>query len=270
MGVVSRVAAPLRPPSPRRLTRRRRRWPLLIPLAAIVAWGVTRLVDEPPATAAVPASSSAPAAPTSTILAFSAPVGERTTAARCWMVVIDESASMATADEPGTRADAVRAAGEFLAAYGVEGDRIGVTWFADRPAAEEPREAALAERAPRPPGGLGSGTVISAGLTAAFEAMDRTCGSTARVVVLVTDGQATSPGEFDATAAALTGRGRGAALHLIAMNGGGSFELARAFWEDAALGLASIRTIDTFGPDEVAAAVAAILSAETGQQVATR
>ncbi len=65
--------------------------------------------------------------------------------ARCWMVVIDESASMSTADEPGTRADAVRAAGEFLAAYGLQDDRIGVTWFADRPAAEPPRHATPAD-----------------------------------------------------------------------------------------------------------------------------
>ncbi len=57
--------------------------------------------------------------------------GERTTGARCWMVVIDESSSMSSADSLGTRADAVRATAEFLAAYGVAADRIGVTWFAD-------------------------------------------------------------------------------------------------------------------------------------------
>ena len=70
--------------------------------------------------------------PTSTLVSFATPAGERTTDARCWMVVIDESASMSTADEFGTRADAVRAASEFLAAYGLDGERIGVTWFAGR------------------------------------------------------------------------------------------------------------------------------------------
>ena len=54
------------------------------------------------------------------------------------------------------------------------------------------------------------------------------------------------------------------------MNGGGAFEPSRPFWEDPRLGLASIRTIDTFGRDEVATAVAAILAMETGQQVTPR
>ena len=268
MSVVSRAAGPLRPPSPRRLARRHRRWPWLIALAALVAWGAVRLLDDPPATAAV--SSSTAAVPTSTIVSFAAPAGERTTAARCWMVVIDESASMSTADEPGTRADAVRAAGEFLAAYGLAGDRIGVTWFADQPAAEAPGDPTSVQGAPTPPAGLGSGTIISAGLTAALDAMDRTCGATQRVVVLVTDGQATSTAEFAATAATITGSGGGTTFHLIAMNGGGAFEPARSFWEDPALGLASIRTIDSFGRDEVAAAVAEILAMETGQAVTPR
>ena len=35
--------------------------------------------------------------PTSTFVSFATPAGERTTDARCWMVVIDESASMSTA-----------------------------------------------------------------------------------------------------------------------------------------------------------------------------
>ena len=56
-------------------------------------------------------------------------------------------------------------------------------------------------------------------------------------------------------------------VHLIAMNDNGAFESSRAFWEDPALGVASIRTITSFGRDEVARAVAAILSIETGQQV---
>ncbi len=100
--------------------------------------------------------------------------------------------------------------------------------------------------------------------------MDRTCGETQRVVVLVTDGEATSEAEFDATAATITGPGQDATFHLIAMNGGGAFEPSRPFWEDPRLGLASIRTIDTFGRDEVSTAVAAILAMETGQQVTPR
>ena len=270
MGAVSRAAAPLRPPSPRRLARRRRRWPWLVPLAALLAWGTARLLDDPPATAAVPSSPVAAAAPSSTLVAFATPTGERATAARCWMVVIDESASMSTADKPGTRADAVRAAGEFLAAYGLADDRIGVTWFADLTEAEAPQAATAMRLAPAASANLGSGTVISDGLTAAFDAMDRTCGVTQRVIVLVTDGQATSAAEFAATEALIRGRGNGTTFHLIAMNGGGAFEPARSFWDDPALNLASIRTIDTFGRDEVAAAVAAILAMETGQKVTPR
>jgi hypothetical protein len=260
----------LRPPSPRRLARRHSRGWLLLPvIAALGWWGATRLVDDDPATAAVATSTTA-GAPTSTLVAFADPVGERTTAARCWMVLIDESASMATSDQPGTRADAVRAAGEFLAAYGVDGDRIGVTWFADRPAAERPRAAAVSAAAPVAPRDLGSGTAISAAISAALDAMDAACGDTQRVVVLVSDGQATSDAEFAATTRAITGRGGDAAFHLIAMNGGDAFEAVRSFWEDPSLGVASIRVIDTFGSDEVAAAVAAILSAETGQEVTPR
>ncbi len=148
------------------------------------------------------------------------------------MVVIDESASMSTADEPGTRADAVRATGEFLNAYGLADDRIGVTWFADRSVAEAPSEPSTTQGAPIPPAGLGSGTIISAGLTEAIRAMDTTCQATQRVVVLVTDGQAESAAEFAATAAVITERGRDITFHLIAMNGGGAFEPARTFWED--------------------------------------
>ena len=128
----------------------------------------------------------------------------------------------------------------------------------------------MVDGAPTAPGGLGSGTIISDGLSAALGAMDRSCGDTQRVVVLVTDGQATSTTEFDATAATIIGRGESTSFHLIAMNGGGAFEPVRSFWEDPALGLTSIRTISTFGRDEVAAAVAAILAVETGQVVTPR
>ena len=71
-------------------------------------------------------------------IAFDAPVGERITGARCLMVVVDESASMADADGTGARADAVAAAADFLAAHGLADDRIGVTWFADSADVEGP------------------------------------------------------------------------------------------------------------------------------------
>ncbi|MGH9136552.1 MAG: VWA domain-containing protein, partial [Acidimicrobiales bacterium] len=258
-------------PSPRRLRRQRRSWPLLVPLVPLAAWGMLRLLDDPEPTAASPLPKLVPAvAPSSTLVAFDTPSGERTTAARCWMVVIDESASMATSDQAGTRADAVRATAEFLAAYGLDDDRIGVTWFADTAAAVAPGAATAAAKTPVPPGGLGGGTNIADALMSAIGAMDQGCGSAQRVVVLVSDGQASTQMAFDATAAVIRGAAPDVSVHLIAMNGASAFEDVRAFWEDPALGIASIRTISTFGSDEVAAAVAEILTIETGQQVRPR
>ena len=100
----------------------------LVPLAAGAGWWLNR---ERAPDAAVALAPSPTSASTTTLVGFTSPIGERTTGARCWMVVIDESSSMATADAMGTRADAVRAAADFLGAYGVDGDRIGATWFSD-------------------------------------------------------------------------------------------------------------------------------------------
>jgi Mg-chelatase subunit ChlD len=205
----------------------------------------------------------------STLVSFEAPVGERATGARCWMVVIDESSSMASADSLGTRADAVRATAEFLAAYGLDDDRIGETWFAD--------DAAVAPAVPTADfvpsvakHAVGSGTRIAAALQSTFDSMTQRCGGSQAVVVLVTDGQASSDPEFDEIKTFLTGAARDVHVHLVAMNGNQAFEPSRPFWEDAALGIDSITAIDSFGSDEVAAAVAGILTAETGQQVVAR
>ena len=54
------------------------------------------------------------------------------------------------------------------------------------------------------------------------------------------------------------------------MNDNQAFEPARAFWEAPALGVDSITTVDSFGSDEVAGAVARILATETGQQVVAK
>jgi len=103
-----------------------------------------------------------------------------------------------------------------------------------------------------------------------LHSMEPSCGSAQRVIVLVSDGQAPDDAEFRAIGALITGAGRSVHLHLIAMNGGQAFEPARLFWEDSALGIDSITTVSSFGSDEVAAAVAGILTLETGQQVASR
>lgn len=198
-------------------------------------------------------------------MAFGAPSGERTTGARCIVVAIDESTSMSSADRSGARADAVRATASFLATHGLDGDRLGTTWFAERASSTDPvppQEAAPLD----PPTTLGAGTSISAGLREAQRSLERGCGEATKVVVLVSDGEASGPGEFAAARNAVTSVD-GVALHLIAMNEGGAFEPSRAFWEDPQLGLASIQTIDGFGRDEMAGAVAAILSMETGQAV---
>lgn len=267
--MIRRSVGTLRPPSPRRLRLVRRRWPLLLLAAPVVAWVALRLTDESSPTVALSPTTST-AAPDSTVVAFDAPVGRRITDARCWMVVIDESSSMATADEVGARADAVRATGEFLEAYGLTDERIGVTWFADSADVTAPRAASDPISGPVDALGLGSGTNISNALAETFDAMERSCGSAQRVIVLVSDGQANDEASFGATADLIAGAGRSVHVHLVAMNGGQAFEQARAFWEDPALGIDSITAVDSFGSDEVAAAVAGILTLETGQQVAAR
>jgi hypothetical protein len=235
----------------------------LAPVAAGVGWWLNREATPDAAVALSPVPTSAPA---TTLVAFTPPVGERTTAARCWMVVIDESSSMATADSAGTRADAVRAAADFLGAYGVDGDRIGATWFSD---AADVLAPARPDRAALAPSGrvvLGGGTQIATALEQSFAAMATACGDAKQVVVLVSDGAASSQSDFAATAAILAGA-PDVDVHLIAMNENGAFEAARPFWSDATLGLDSTQTIDDFGRDQVAAAVAQVLSFETGQQV---
>ena len=141
-------------------------------------------------------------------MSFQAPTGERTTGARCWMVVIDESSSMSSADSLGTRADAVRATAEFLAAYGLDGDRIGETWFADYAEVHRRR----ADRRDFAPSGathdVGSGTEISAGPRRDLRLDD---GELRRqpqpVLVLVSDGQASSQPTSPPSRPSLTGRG---------------------------------------------------------------
>ena len=233
----------------------------------IAVWGVVRLLDDDsPTEAAGPTTSEAPV---STLVSFQAPTGERTTGARCWMVVIDESSSMSSADSLGTRADAVRATAEFLAAYGLDGDRIGETWFADDAAvtAAVPTASFVPSVAKHD---VGSGTELAEALNATFDSMTASCAGSKPVIVLVSDGQASSQPDFVGISTLLTGRGSDVNVHLIAMNENAAFESARPFWEDPANGLQSITTVTGFGSAEVAAAVAGILSAETGQQVVAR
>jgi von Willebrand factor type A domain len=262
--MIRRSVGTLRPPSPRRLRPARRRWPLAVVAIPLLAWLGWRLADDAePSDALGPSTTETPV---STLVSFQSPIGERSTGARCWMVVIDESSSMSDADQLGTRADAVRATAEFLAAYGLDGDRIGVTWFADTAdvTAAVPTDS-FAASGTAPP--VGSGTLISSALDTANNTMKASCGEAQPVIVLVSDGLAPTDEEFAATAAFLTGAGRDVHVHLVAMNGNQAFEQARAFWEDPALGVDSITAVDSFGTDVVAGAIAAILTAETGQQV---
>jgi hypothetical protein len=264
--VIRRHVGAIRPPSPRRLRPVHRRWPLLL-LVPVAVWGGVRLLDDDsPTEAAGPTTSEAP---DSTLVSFQDPTGERTTAARCWMVVIDESSSMSSADSLGTRADAVRATAEFLAAHGLDGDRIGETWFADdadvTPAVPTTRFVPSVVKHD-----VGSGTELAEALNATVDSMTASCEGAKPVIVLVSDGQATSQPDFDAIATLFTGRGREVNVHLIAMNENQAFEPARPFWEDPAIGLQSITTVSGFGSAEVAAAVAGILSVETGQQVVAK
>jgi Mg-chelatase subunit ChlD len=224
------------------------------------------LDDDSPTQAAAP---TATGAPVSTLVSFQEPTGERSTGARCWMVVIDESSSMSSADSLGTRADAVRATAEFLAAYGLDGDRIGETWFADD--ADVTPAAPTGQFAPSvAKHDVGSGTELTNALTAAVESMASSCAGAKPVLVLVSDGQASSQPDFDGIATLLTSRGGDVNVHLIAMNENAAFESARGFWEDPALGLRSITAVTGFGSTEVAAAVAGVLSTETGQQVVAK
>jgi hypothetical protein len=264
--MIRRSVGTLRPPSPRRLRPARRRWPLLL-LVPVVAWAGLRLLDDDsPTQAAAPTTTGAPV---STLVSFQEPTGERNTAARCWMVVIDESSSMSSADSLGTRADAVRATAEFLAAYGLDGDRIGETWFAD--GADVTPAAPTGQFAPSVvKHDVGSGTELTNALTATVDSMASSCAGVQPVLVLVSDGQASSQPDFDGIATLLAGRGSDVSVHLIAMNENAAFESARSFWEDPALGLRSITTVTGFGSDEIAAAVAGILSTETGQQVVAK
>ena len=253
-----RPLRPLRPPAPRRLRRRLPWWPLLVVAAPLAGWLAWRAVDDGTPTQAAPPE-----------MAFDAPVGERITGPRCFMVVVDESASMADADATGARADAVAAARDFLAAHGLPDDRIGVTWFADSADVEGPALASVgaSTSAPADLTPLGTGTNIASALHQTVEAQQRGCASAKPVIVLVSDGQASGDAQFELTAEALKGAGSGLDVHLIAMNGNDAFESARAFWSDPALGLDSIETVTSFGRGEVSAAMAQILTLETGQQV---
>ena len=264
--MIRRSVGTLRPPSPRRLRPARRRWPLLL-LVPVAVWGALRFADDDsPSEAAAPTASDVP---DSTLVSFQAPTGERSTGARCWMVAIDESSSMSSADSLGTRADAVRAAAEFLAAYGLDGDRIGETWFADE--AQVTSAVPTADFAPSAAKhDVGSGTALASALDATYDSMTTNCAGAEPVLVLVSDGQASSQPDFDAIAAFLTGRGVDINVHLIAMNENQAFESARPFWEDPTIGIDSITTVSGFGSDEIATAVAGILSDETGQQVVAK
>lgn len=270
--MIRRSVGTLRPPSPRRLRPVRRRWPLLLLAIPVAAWTALRLTDDPSLTEALATSTSSSSmpAPGSTLVAFDAPIGTRLTEARCWMVVIDESASMASADEVGSRADAVRATRDFLDTYGLAGDRIGVTWFADTADVTAPGAVSDPTAIRTNPVSLGSRTNISSALASTLDSMDASCGAAQRVVILVSDGQASNDDEFRATADLITGAGRTVHVHLVAMNGNQAFEAARPFWDDPTLGIDSITTVSSFGSDEVAAAVAGILTLETGQQVTSR
>lgn len=257
------------------MRRHSRRWPwalLLVPVAAAGLYQLQRsrqpsaAMAAPPPPPGSPAPTATVAATTSTLVAFGAPAGERSTGPRCVMVVLDESTSMSTADAAGTRTDAVRAAADFLSAHGIDGDRIGVAWFADAAEVVDPAPPAQASAARPGAVYLGSGTQVAAALTRTLGSMQASCDGAQPVIVLVSDGQASGAREFDAIRETLAGA-PALNVHLIAMNGGQAFEVARAFWEDPRLGIDSIATISDFGRDEVAAAMAGILSRETGQQV---
>ncbi len=254
-----RPLRPLRPPAPRRLRRRRPLWPLLLLVVPVVGWLAWRALDDGAPTEAASAGD----------VAFGAPTGERLTGPRCFMVVVDESASMADADATGARADAVDAAWRFLDAYGLADDRIGTTWFADSAdvVGPVPATAAVSRVAPVDTATLGTGTNIAFAFRAALDALNSGCGAARPVIVLVSDGQASSQAQFDQSASIIKGAGAGLDVHLIAMNGNSAFEPVRSFWSDPTLGLDSIDVITSFGRDEVATAMAKILTLETGQQV---
>ena len=113
------------------------------------------------------------------------------------MVVIDESSSMSSADSLGTRADAVRATAEFLAAYGLDGDRIGETGSPTTPdvTAAVPTDRFAPSVAKHD---VGSGTELAEALNTTVDSMTASCDGAKPVIVLVSDGQASSQPDFDA------------------------------------------------------------------------
>ena len=232
----------------------------LLALLAALGYGTVRLAS------AVGSSVSSNAAPP---LAFERPSGPRTTGPRCLMVLIDQSKSMADSDSQGMRADAVEAAAEFVAKYGLADDRIGVTWFADVPTVVTPLHTSIddATRLGADPPDVGDSTQMTPALDETRQAMASHCDGAQPVILLVTDGAAGDALAFAEVADRLREFDPEVHVHLIAMNGDDAYASSRTFWEDPTNGLDSIREIDQFGRDEVADAVADVLMIETGQRI---
>src|SRR5690606_26436794 len=145
---------------------------------------------------------------------FAAPTGDRSTGPRCSMVMIDESGSMSQADVAGTRPAAVRAASDFFADYGIDGDRIGVMWFADRNEVIDPAPPADLPMAATDE--LGGGTQLAGAVDAALATLQANCDGAAPVLVIVSGGAASSSTDYTAVATALESA-PDVAVHLIAM-----------------------------------------------------
>lgn len=264
------AASPRRRPRPLSVGRRGSRLPwMLAAVLPVAAWfGWQQFGDDDGPTAAASARPPTTAAPTgSEAVEFAAPTGDRSTGPRCSMVMIDESASMSQADAAGTRPAAVRAASDFFAAYGIDGDRIGVMWFADRTEVIDP--APPAELPMAATADLGGGTQLAVAVDAALTSLAANCDGADPVLVIVSDGAASSSNDYTAMATAL-GNAPDVAVHLIAMNDNGAYSTAQPFWSEPSLGIVSIQPIDSFGSAEVGPAMANVLSTETGQTVTTR
>ena len=241
---------------PRNLPRgqlpRKRRWPWIVALLAVLVglgWYSVHHHAE-----AVEADS----APRS----FAAPRGSRNTTARCFIVVIDESSSMAGSDPNHLRAGAINETVRFLRAYGLPGDELGGGWFADSTAFTDPSTVGSVTTDWSAPN-VGGGTNMVAAVVEAEQKLGQ-C-SAQPVLLLVTDGQAD---DMTAVGNLIRGLSADTRVHLVAMNIDGGYDSIAQAWEDPALGIDSIERIDEVRPLAVAQAIAHILELETGQQIA--
>jgi len=178
---------------------------------------------------------------------------------------------MRTSDPNAFRSAEAGSAVDWLGAHGRSGDEVGVIVFSDEIRALDPVpvrgnegrvKSALADRS-----NLGGGTPLGPAFDRAASMLGRRAAATP-VVVLISDGvpNATFVSQRTAIEEAVRALPSGTRLHLIAMNGQRVFEPVRSHWESA--GLAGIHLVDHLQAGAISSAMAAILSAETGQAVA--